>query len=85
MRRGIPVVVSSIASLSFVANLRQHPHTRPKLRKRNIIEQFMSKLECLCADSRNDALRSPPEMHGLTTPIVRGAFAHYPAVILKPM
>jgi hypothetical protein len=85
MWRRAPAVASSIPSLGFAANLGQHPHARPKLRNRNIIEQFMSKLECFCANLRYDALSPPPEMHRLTASIVRGIFARHPAVILKPM
>src|SRR3984893_538416 len=85
MRRGVLAVAGSIPSLGFLANLRQHTHARPKLRNRNIIEQFMSKLECFCADLRNDALRPLGEVYGLATAIVRGVFARHPTVIFKPM
>jgi hypothetical protein len=85
MRRGVLAVTGSIPSLGFLANLRQHTHARPKFRNRNIIEQFMSKLECFCADLRNDALRPPGKVHGLTTAIVRGVFSRHPTVIFKPM
>jgi hypothetical protein len=85
MRRGVLAVSGSIPSLGFLANLRQHTHARPKLRNRDIIEQFVSKLECFCADLRNDALRPPREVHSLTTAIVGGVFACHPTVIFKPM
>jgi hypothetical protein len=85
MWRRAPAVAGSIPSLGFAANLCQYTHARPKLRNRNIIEQFMSKLKCFCADFRNDALGPPTEMDGLTTPIVRGIFARHPAVMFKPM
>jgi len=85
MRRGVLALTDSIPSLGFLANPRQYTHARPKLRNRNIIEQFMSKLECFCADLRNDALRPPSEVHGLATAIVRGVFARHPTVIFKPM
>src|SRR4029077_1903201 len=85
MRCGVPALTGSIPSLGFLANLRQHTHARPKLRDRNIIEQFMSKLECFCADLRNDALRPLGEVHGFATAIVRGVFARPPPVIFKPM
>jgi hypothetical protein len=85
MRRGVPALIDSTPSLGFLANLRQHTHARPKVRNWNIIEQFMSKLECFCTDLRNDALRPPGEVHGLATAIVGGVFARHPTVIFKPM
>jgi hypothetical protein len=83
--RSVIAVTRSIPSLSLSTNRRQHPHTGPKLRNRNIIEEFMSQLECFCADLADDTLGSSPEMHGLASPIVGGVSARNPAVIFKPM
>ena len=76
---------NSVALLRLLPNLGQHAYAGAKLGRGNVGKQFMPKFERRRVDLCNHPLRSPAEMDGFATAIVRQAFACHPAFPFQPM
>jgi hypothetical protein len=63
----------------------QHPDASAQLGRRNIVEQFVSKLERRSFDLFNHTLSAGCQMHCFATTILRRIFSRYPTVAFQPM
>lgn len=74
-----------ILLFSSIANHRQYAHTNFQFRQRKAGEQLISKLGRRRINSRDDPMRSLPQVNSFTTTIVRRAFARDPAPFFQAM
>ena len=63
----------------------QHPDASAQFGRRNIVKQFVSKLERLSLDLFNHTLSAGCQMHCFATTILRRIFSRYPTIAFQPM
>ena len=73
----------SIRLLRFLSNAVQHTHASSQFRRRDVVQQFMTKFDRRRADLFDDPLGAGRKMNRLATTIVRRVFARDPAIAFE--
>jgi hypothetical protein len=75
----------SVPLLRLLPDAIQYSDASAQFRRRNVVQQFVTKFEGGGADLFDDALPARREVNGFATPIVRCVFARDPAITLEPV
>jgi hypothetical protein len=73
----------SMRLLRFLSNAAQHPHASSQFRRRDVVQQFMTKFDRRRADLFDDPVGAGRKMNRLATTIVRRVFARDPAIAFE--
>src|SRR5947207_13530344 len=79
------VFCAPIPLLRLLPDPIQHPDASAQFGRRNIVKQFVSKLERLSLDLFNHTLSARCQLHCLPTTILRRIFSRYPTIAFQAM